>query len=446
MAGEDLPAFNNDQPKAKPVAKMFACTSCGASVTVKYPGASLSVVCQSCNSVIDVSDENYKVLSLYLAKTTHYRPIIPLGQRGKLNGKIFEVIGYLVRADQASNYSWQEYLLFNPYYGYRWLVEDRGNWNLVRTIKEKPASINRNISFSRGSYVTFEGEKYLLYNSGRARVEYVLGEFYWRVVMGSTVFSNDFVCPPKMLSMEKDEGEVVWSLAEYIEPEEIRNAFKLQPEAMPPSFGLSATSPPVAQRQWASMSRLWALFFGILTAAQIWFFATASQEEAMSYRGVFTPNAKQNDTTTPVFTLRKDKANAVIYIEAPVSNSWFYVSGELVDNKTGASYPFERSVEYYFGSDSDGYWSEGGARSDVAISAVPGGQYYLNVDTESGGFTDNHVQQYTISVGRDVRMVDNYCWFVFLLSILPVISWCLYRQEEVDRWSNSDYSPYVSPE
>lgn len=425
---------------------MFECTSCGASITLQYPGASLSIVCQNCQAVIDVTSENYRILSKYAAKTRLYKPILPLGQRGKLKNKTWETVGFLTRADVSSNYSWQEYLLFNPYYGYRWLVEDRGHWNFVTPIKERPEGYNRDRFLQRGMHVRLGNNKYYVYNAGRARIEYVLGEFYWRVVVGSQVQTADFISPPLMLSVEKDNHEAVWSQAEYINADEVKEAFKISPDAMPPQFGLSATSPPVARREWGKMSRLWALFFGIITAAQIWFFATASQEEAMSYRGIFTPNAKQNDTTTPVFTLNKDKANAVIYIEAPVNNSWFYVSGELVDNKTGASYPFEKSVEYYFGSDSDGYWSEGGVRADVAISAVPGGQYYLNIDSESGGFKDDHVQQYTISVGRDVRTVDNYCWIAFLISILPIVSWCVYRQEEVDRWSNSDYNPYVSPE
>ena len=32
-------------------------------------------------------------------------------------------------------YSWDEYLLWNPYKGYRWLVESNGHWVLMKTLQ-----------------------------------------------------------------------------------------------------------------------------------------------------------------------------------------------------------------------------------------------------------------------------------------------------------------------
>ena len=46
----------------KPKVKTFSCKSCGASVEVKYPGTSMSVVCQSCHALIDLTDPNFKIL------------------------------------------------------------------------------------------------------------------------------------------------------------------------------------------------------------------------------------------------------------------------------------------------------------------------------------------------------------------------------------------------
>jgi len=443
MAGNaDIPDVPNP-PVTKPRVKMFACPNCGGSITLRYPGASMSVVCENCQSIIDVNDENYKILTKFFKQAKPFTPLIPLGQRGSLKGKTWEVIGFMARSDVNSAYFWTEYLLFNPYYGYRWLVEDKGHWNFITTIKKKPESNLRVAGIGvMGEVLTLDGKRYKVFNSGRTQVDYVIGEFYWRVVIGSQTNTADYIDPPFMLSCEKDASEVVWSTGEYISHKEIKKAFKL--DKVPDPIGTAATEPPRAKKSWGKMGMLWALFLAFITCAQIWLSGTSPYEVACDYRGIYLQNGKQNDQTTPVFTLEKEKSNVQITVHAPVSNSWFYISGELVNNTTGATYPFERTVEYYYGTDSDGAWTEGSSESALTISAVPGGKYYLNLDTESGGYATKYKDQYNLKVVRGVPLYDNYFWFAFFLSILPLVSWSTMRQEEASRWANSDFNPYVS--
>src|SRR5690554_4513295 len=122
----------------KPMARSFDCPNCGGSVVIRTPGLAMSAVCGSCKTVIDVTNNNYRILSEYFATQKNYTPSIELGTRGKLRGRLWEVIGFMVRADKGSGYQWEEYLLFNPYYGYRWLTQGLGHWSLVTTIKSKP--------------------------------------------------------------------------------------------------------------------------------------------------------------------------------------------------------------------------------------------------------------------------------------------------------------------
>ena len=56
---------------------------------------------------------------------------------------------------------------------------------------------------------------------------YVVGEFYWRVSVGETCLAEEYICPPKMLSREVTDKEASWSEAAYLEPEELRTAFKI---------------------------------------------------------------------------------------------------------------------------------------------------------------------------------------------------------------------------
>ena len=46
-------------------------------------------------------------------------------------------------------------------------------------------------------------------------------------------------------------------------------------------------------------------------------------------------------------------------------------------NKPALMQPFSAAVEYYYGSDSDGAWSEGSNTTDEYLSAMPSGKYTM---------------------------------------------------------------------
>src|SRR5262249_17146529 len=75
-----------------------------------------------------------------------------------------------------------------------------------------------------------------------------------------------------------------------------------------------------------------------------------------------------------------DGKNVALTLHAPVSNSWLYVDAALIDAASGLVQPFSKSVEYYFGHDSDGNWSEGDAAPRIFLSPVPAGTYTLRLE------------------------------------------------------------------
>src|SRR4051812_27110101 len=108
--------MDGEKAKTVPASSLvqnFACTSCGAPVTIRAVGHSLAVVCPSCHAVIDAQDPNYKILSEASTKLDAFEPLIPLGERGTLFDVKYEMIGFMVRTDSSGDYPWQEYLLFN---------------------------------------------------------------------------------------------------------------------------------------------------------------------------------------------------------------------------------------------------------------------------------------------------------------------------------------------
>jgi ribosomal protein S27AE len=127
-----------------PQVKSFNCPNCGAPVVIRGFATTLSVVCGNCHSILDAKDPNFAVLQRFQA-AERIQPLIPLGTRGKIRGDPYEVIGFQVRTITAEgvDYSWEEYLLFNPYKGFRYLTQYQGHWNdttVLRTLPEVDSS------------------------------------------------------------------------------------------------------------------------------------------------------------------------------------------------------------------------------------------------------------------------------------------------------------------
>jgi len=121
------------------VSSRFDCTACGGPLTLRAEGVSESLVCPHCGAVLDARDPRHQVLAKYRVKLGA-PPKIPIGTRGTVRGDQLEVIGHQRRAVRYYGviYSWDEYLLWNPFKGFRWMVESNGHWLLLKSVETKP--------------------------------------------------------------------------------------------------------------------------------------------------------------------------------------------------------------------------------------------------------------------------------------------------------------------
>src|SRR6266699_1295989 len=186
----------------KPQARALNCPKCGAAITLRSFGQAETVVCGSCHSILDAKDPNLAILQQFDAATHAATPLIPLGTRGKLRGMDYEVIGFQRRDIEVEEiiYYWHEYLLFNPYKGFRYLSEFQGHWNDISVGKAEPTVDHRLVE--RAKYL---GEFYRHFQTADATTSFVLGEFPWQVRVGDPVLVTDYVKPPRLLSYEKDK-------------------------------------------------------------------------------------------------------------------------------------------------------------------------------------------------------------------------------------------------
>jgi hypothetical protein len=385
-------------------------------------------------TVLDASTPEVKILQTFQSKE-RVKPTIPLGSRGKIGGVEYQVIGFQVReVDGGDSYSWSEYLLFNPYRGFRYLTEYNGHWNFVHVESALPEQ-----TLGRGRIaMRYGGRTYLAFDSMTASTAYVLGEFPWRVQVGESVACADFVAPPWMLSSESTSGEVTWSRAEYMTGAQVWHAFQL-PGSPPPAYGVFANQPSPHGGVGATWST-W-LWLNVALAAMIFLFLLITPGRvAFSDRHTYSQSVRNDSSAfvTPAFQLDGRTSNVKLSIHTDLDNNWVYFNFALINDKTGQTFDFGREVSYYH--DSDG--SEGSRNNSVIIPAVPAGEYYLRVEPEME-YGSPYVY-YELELRRNVV---NWSFFVIaaaLLLIPPVFKTFRKSSFEAARWRESDYAPKSS--
>ncbi|MFL5582214.1 MAG: DUF4178 domain-containing protein [Gemmatimonadaceae bacterium] len=421
-----------------PKLRALDCPQCGGPVTVRTFGHALNVTCPQCGSVLDATDPRVRVLQQSANRSREVTPKIPLGTRGAWRGHLWEVVGFQQRAItvEGTRYAWDEYLLFNPYRGFRYLTEYQGHWNDVVPLPGLP---EKETAGGRPT-ATLAGESFRHFQSAEAVTTFVLGEFPWQVRVGDAVQANDYVAPPRILSSERTADEETWSVGAYVDGRDIWKAFKL-PGRPPSPRGVYANQPsPTAGR----VNRLWGTF--VLLALLVLGECTVRQGLARResvFSGHYTFRAQPGDDSafvTDVFELKGRQSNVQVATQSELSNDWLFVNYALIDEASGRAWEFGREVSYYSGRDADGAWTEGSRRDAVTVPAVPAGRYYLRVKPE-GEPGRQLPLTYEIRVRRDVPSLLLPALALLLLAVPPTFALVRHLSFEHQRWMESDYTP-----
>ena len=210
------------QREAKRVSTLgMGCPNCGGPLDLVAPDKTERVTCPNCNSLLDVNQGNLSFFKSLNPPPDQPDFVLSIGAEGVFPGDVkFKIIGAVVRSVTiyGVQYFWHEYLLYDPKAGFRWLVHSDNHWNFVEPVN--PADVGHD-PMAFGSTVDYNGEKYKLFQDAQAVVEFVQGEFYWRVEQGEAVRAADYVNAPKMLSFEKTADEMNWSLGTYMPNEDV---------------------------------------------------------------------------------------------------------------------------------------------------------------------------------------------------------------------------------
>ena len=407
----------------------IGCPNCGGALSLNAPDKAERVTCPYCNSLLDVNQGKLTWLKALTPTKVDVSFALEIGAEGTFKGDAkFKIIGAVVRSVniEGITYSWHEYLLYNPMIGFRWLIHSDNHWSFVEPINSAEV-------VNSGSTATYNGQTYKIFQDAIATVEYVKGEFYWRVAQGEQVRAIDFVNAPLMISQEVSQNEMNWSVGVYMTNAEIEKAFNVSD--LPKPWAV-APNQPFTNSFYYTWGAIPLLLLFVVAAF-------------MTLVGGFGPAIPLNqqitlppmtNATTPqaVFSQPfeiKGNRNIKITANAPVSNAWADLDVDLVNDQNNEVESVNVPIEYYSGSDSDGSWTEGSQKQDATLSSLPAGKYTLRVE----GTWQNWQQPIPVNmkVEQNVSRGVNFCCAFVILLIVPLLGIIRKFTFESRRWSES---------
>ncbi len=415
-------------------ALQLSCPQCAGPLTLQVPDKSERITCPNCGSFLDVNQGKLQYLNL--PRLQPIKPIIALGQEGDFEGKKMKVLGFVKRSVTVSGikYPWDEFLLYNVEAGFQWLVFNNNHWTYVKPLPPGTVKVDKLIGIA-----SFGDKEFKIFDQGNAVVDYVMGEFYWKVTVGETVQATDFIAPPLMLSEEISPSEVSWSLGAYLPKSEVEKAFGMPAGTLPEPIGIAPTQPYPGT---TGLSKHWAIFSGLTIVLWLFFVITSSNRVVFSKAYQLPPLANNSTATQIIFSEPFELAgrkNLYVVGTSKVNNSWFYFEGDFINEETGLVQSFSMPIEYYSGYDSDGSWSEGGQTSTMFLSSLPAGKYTLRIEAQWNNW------QQPADLSLEVRQGVARDWHPFLilliLPIIPLITWFKKNSFESRRWQDSPFKP-----
>jgi hypothetical protein len=434
----------------------LSCPKCGGALKLQAPDQAERVTCPNCRSLLDVHQGELKYLRTLDA--IKLQPTIPVGTIGTFSEGKMTVLGFIVRSVTFDrDYFWNEYLLYNPQTGFRWLVESDNQWSYVKSVP--PGDVT-----DRRRTVAYRGVDFRIFQDTTATVRQVVGEFYWKVTTGDQVRAIDYVRPPEILTVELSRlippktfkqgrnaagwaighekqsapGEMNCSLGTYLSPKEVETAFGISGLKRPWNIAPNQPNPYKG-----GIAKHWLTFAGLILLLGFLFFVTGSNRQVFAQNFQFNklPNADGTQTVFSEPFQLAGRKNIGITAGADVDNSWVYFEGDLINQDTGLVQPFSLPVQFYHGVDDGETWADGAQTTTTFLSALPAGTYTMRLE----GQWEQWSQQ---SPSLHVRIVQGvprgiYFWIALgLISIIPIFSVIRRQMFEAQRWKDSEYSPY----
>ena len=412
------------------------CGGCDANISV-HGDEARSVVCSRCHRMIDLSRTTPTTIEL-AAKSG--RPKVPLrmGQRGKIRGVDYTVVGHIrfAERDEDATYHTDEFLLFSHEAGYQWLVLENGHFSWTRELNERPLGFEPRRATAKEK-LRFNGRKWRVFESGYTAVQWVEGELPWVAQIGDQNYYMDAVSPPYLLSAEWTESEMEWYEAEYLDRTEVAAAFGIEPDALPVAAGVAPHQPYRRSQFRQNAIPIMLGFFLLFGMGALWAW---SQDGRKVGQVTVQPSEYRSEYITPPCRIESEDSLCEARFYSGVDNAWSYFNIAVLNSNDEVVLDFSSEISYYHGYD-DGSWSEGSQHDSVPFKLKQPGDYRFLIygqggrgDTVDAGYG----QPLTVRVYEGVVLVRYYLIMAIFCGVWVVVEWVRRASFESLRWSESD--------
>jgi hypothetical protein len=387
--------------------------------------------CQSCGSIFFYDNGRLNAIEGGTPKSrSKWVPEIFLGKTCTYQEIPYTVVGIVLWKENKKTFRWADYVLFNPYHGYLTLVHVNGHWTIFETLANPPV-IRKAPSFK------WEGHDWKRYMDYSAKPEWLAGSFPFAISYSDLITTVEYASPPFLLSQSKHSDYIGIYKGEYLEPAEVKALFNLKKE-LPKPVGMVPNSPNYFKNRMENA--LWLLGLYIIGATLLFFLLNliTPSKDLLVQNFPLTPTTK-NIVSEP-FKVKSISgySNLQFHAEAPVDQSWLYMSFALVDEVSGKVYYFDDELAYYYGHEDGEKWSEGSSKSTFFISSIPDGYYRISLEPQQSAENKSIVisgtsyalsssplvGNYYIQIKQDVPVFANLMILLIMASLYPlVLSW-----------------------
>ncbi|MCB1201216.1 MAG: DUF4178 domain-containing protein [Leptospiraceae bacterium] len=360
-------------------AEALRCPSCGSPLDKgEMTATEFTIRCGACNTVSVFSENTGRALGAVSLKNPDRTFAIPLAAVGKLDGIEWTVIGRLYREwkeDGESGFH-VEYCLYNAEQGYEWLTCENGHY-----YRDRVATVRPDYLIAKGitpkAKIKIGNRDYKFFEHGTNTLRYVDGILPWVATLGEVVKFGEAIHPPFVFSEEqiianKQIREIEHYESEYIETEEVANAFQL---TLPKPLGMSAgipfkVNPVVKIASWANQLLAFGAF--VLTIVM-------AMKGNLLYKESFQiTDLRKKDILTRPFEISQNDQSLRINIDTGLSDRWANFAIGLVDAKTETVLADDEvGIEYYSGGSGEDAWTEGSRSGSLDWKIKNAGTYRL---------------------------------------------------------------------
>lgn len=345
----------------------YICPSCKTENSLNIDFAIEQYICRSCSMLINA---DHNSIEKSIKKPTE-NVVLEVGQKGKIDGIVYEVVAIVVKKYGSSVY-WREYYLKDKNLNDAFLSEGDGHWVFLQPQKMP----EKEFKF----HAEFNGKKYRWYESTPNNIHAAAG-FFEKKLKFTLATYKEFVNGTEMVSLEQVGSEKTFFWGKHVSRSEIKRNF--DPSYMPNYSGIGIVQPYYINIK--QLINIFATVAIIISLIQLYNTVSRSNYEVFNDKIRFD-SIINKEKISRSFVLQGASAPLNVKLYSNVDNSWANVELSLINEKTNEIEYTSQDIEEYHGYTDGESWSEGDKHKEFNFCGVAPGKYHFAVNAQKQGF------------------------------------------------------------